>query len=71
MEEVGTSEDNIQVESDCVEIPGGGNEASGSVHVVSKHTKSWLFFDVPQKVPRKLDVVCVGNSINAWTGRIS
>ena len=44
MEEVGTSEHNIQVESDSDEIPGGGKEASGSVHVVSKHTKCWLFF---------------------------
>ena len=58
MEEVGTSQHNIQVESKSDEIPGGGKEASGSAHVVSKSTKCWLFFDVPQKARRKLDVVC-------------
>ena len=71
MDETNTSEHNIQVESDNEEIPGGGKQASGSVYVVSKKTTCWLFFEVPQKVPRKVDVVSVGNSIPAWTGRIN
>ena len=69
MEEVGTSQHNIQVESESDEIPGGGKEASGSAHVVSKSTKCWLFFDVPPKGTTKTGCSLCGKFYKCVDGR--
>ena len=43
MEELGISQQDIQVDSDIEEIPGGGKEDVQSGHVVSKNTKCWFY----------------------------
>jgi hypothetical protein len=71
MEEVGTSQHNIQVESESNEIPGGGKRLLALPTLLAKVLSAGCFSTYPQKARRKMDVVCVGNFINAWTGEIS
>ena len=59
MDETNPSEHTSQVESDNDNIPGGGKQAPGAVHLVSKKTKCWLFFDIPKKAKKKSIFFCV------------
>ena len=69
MEEVGSSQQHIQVESESEEIPGGGKESVQYGHVVSKSTKCWLFFEVPPKGTTKSGCSLCGKYYKCVDGR--
>ena len=49
----------------------GGKRLLALPTLLAKVLSAGCFSTYPQKARRKLDVVCVGNFINAWTGEIS
>ena len=71
MEEVGSSQQDIQVDSKSEEIPGGEKRMFSLGTLLAKVQSAGYFLKYHQKARRKVDVVYVGNLINAWTEEIS